>query len=742
MLRSYADTVRGPAEIIVIDNASSDNSRIVVDAARTFLPTIQAVFLNENIGGEAVNICFDRVAGDLIHITENDQVFLEGWADHAREAFSFFPDLGQLSFFAPLPTDEHAWEVQPCHLRFSQGKILYEAHDNLTTSSVIRSNIIRDCNLRVHNIPSSETVNFKFPDDARLSKDVKNLGYWCAWSDRYYVRNLGHEIAEFARDPSYYQENYASKPWLGVEGLERRLAAARGRPRVHRHSLVFPKSTDIILPEKTATMPAGKSAQLWSMFDGFAAEVEVLDFLYALVRMTKPSRVIETGTWLGRSAIAIASALRDNGFGHLLTIEQSDEVAKTARRNFEEQGLTEFITLQVGMSLELAVEDQSCDFALFDSDIPLRASEFKRFYGQLEPGAIVIFHDTAELHEGSADNVIDLVTMGMVEGIFFDTPRGIFVGRTVKPPRPVQSGVLRRLPYGFDAAAYLQANPDIAGADADPGEHYRRYGWAEGRTLAPNWCLDGIRLILTVTPGRSGTKYLSELLEPVPGVRSVHEPQPKFSDVMRAAQYDTAIARRFLLLQKLPAIRRCGQSTYVETSHLACKGFLEPLLDNGCPPDLIILKRDPFLVATSLWLLATIPGRTPLGDQFLLRPDDPNVRSFEGWHELSDWALCFWYCREIERRMEVYAGLIKDRGRQVVSTSIARLQTEDGLRELFEFLGASKSILNDPNVVARRSKKVNQKLEMKRLAADTPLSASEMLNWANEVDRRLTAQVS
>jgi hypothetical protein len=333
------------------------------------------------------------------------------------------------------------------------------------------------------------------------------------------------------------------------------------------------------------------------------------------------------------------------------------------------------------------------------------------------------------------------MTMGMLEGIFLDTPRGIFVGKVVKPPRPVQSGVLRQLPYGFEAAAYLQANPDVAASGAEPGEHYRRYGWAEGRALAPNWGLDRIRLILTVTPGRSGTLYLCELLKAVPGIYSAHEPEPKFSDVMRAVQYDAAVARRFLLSQKLPAIRRCSQSTYVETSHLACKGFIEPLIDNGCPPDLIVLKRDPFLVATSLYLLATIPGRTPLGNQFLLRPDDASVLPLDGWQELSDWALCFWYCREIERRMEMYTNIIRGLGRRVITTSIARLQTGESVRELLEFVDASDSLLNDPNFVLRRSEKVNQMLEMKRYGC-TSLSASEMVNWAKEVDARLAARRS
>ena len=742
LLRSYADTVCGPAEIIVIDNASSDDSRLVIDAAKSFLPKIQAIFLDENIGGEAINICFNRVTGDLIHIAENDQVFLPGWTNHAREAFNCYSDLGQLSFLSPVSTDEQVWDVQPCHLRFSKGKILYEAHGNLTTSCVIRSTLIRDYNIRMQNHPESKS--YKFPDDVKLSRDVRAAGYCCAWSDRCYVRNIGYEIAELERDRCYYEQNYASKSWLGAESYENYVAEVRRRPRVRRQSLVFPQSNGLIQPEKTTAKPRGKSPQLWSMFDGFTAEVEVLDFLYALVRMTKPDRVLETGAWFGRSAIAIASALRDNGFGHLLTIEESDEVAEIALRNIEQENLGALITLEVANSLKIEVGSETYDFALFDSDVPLRAAEFNKFYGRLEPGAIVVFHDTGvEFHEaGGEDNVIDLMTMGMLEGIFLDTPRGIFVGRAVKPARPVQSGVLRRLPYGFDADAYLQANPDVAAAGGKPGEHYRRYGWAEGRMLAPNWQLEGIRLILTVTPGRSGTTYLSEILKTVPGIYSDHEPEPKFSDVMRSAQYDARIACRFLLLQKLPAIRRCAQSTYLETSHLACKGFIEPLVDNGCPPDLIVLKRNPFLVATSLYLIAAVPGRTPTGNQFLLRPDDPNVLPLDGWQEFSDWALCFWYCREIERRTEVYTNLIREQGRRAFTTSVVRLQTDDGVRELLEFVGADNSLLSDPDFGLRRSVKANQKLEMKRGIGATPLSQGEMVDWANAVDARLAAQRS
>jgi len=46
---------------------------------------------------------------------------------------------------------------------------------------------------------------------------------------------------------------------------------------------------------------------------------------------------------------------------------------------------------------------------------------------------------------------------------------------------------------------------------------------------------------------------------------------------------------------------------------------------HGVPFDLVILRRDPALVAASLYLLGTVPARTPLGLQFLLSPADPGV---------------------------------------------------------------------------------------------------------------------
>src|SRR5215831_2418585 len=96
-LHSYAATIDEPFQLIVIDNASSDGSREVIERFRAELPYLNPIFLDQNLGGEAVNQALERATGDLIHISENNQVFLAGWSQHVRECFTVFAGLGQLS---------------------------------------------------------------------------------------------------------------------------------------------------------------------------------------------------------------------------------------------------------------------------------------------------------------------------------------------------------------------------------------------------------------------------------------------------------------------------------------------------------------------------------------------------------------------------------------------------------------------------------------------------------------------
>jgi len=422
-LRSYAETVTEPFELFVIDNGSTDDSKAVIECAREYLPDTRVLFLNENIGGEAYNLFLDKILGELVHLSENDYVYMDGWAEHVRESFRCFPNLGQLSLSNGIRRDNQPGGVIPADLRFAHGKILYQSHGNVVTTSVLRSLLFRKHEIRVRNYPWCKPGQMLLPDDAQLSADVKNAGYWCALSDRNYTRNLGHEIEEFDRDPNYYFQNYSLKPWLGVDGWKKRNAELGTRVIPKRYSMVFPDAA--LQPERTIGDVACKSAQLWSMFDTWSAEAEVLDFLYALVHMVKPHSAIETGTWLGRSAIAIGSALRDNGFGRVTSVEVNPEAAAVARQNIEASGLTKFISLRVANVLEFE-SDLRYDFAFFDSSAP---GEFERLHPYLEVGSTLLFQGVSRAPSGRSETIRALTDAGVLQGISFDTPRGLFAGK-------------------------------------------------------------------------------------------------------------------------------------------------------------------------------------------------------------------------------------------------------------------------------------------------------------------------
>jgi predicted O-methyltransferase YrrM len=445
-VESYLSTVGDGFELIIVDNHSTDGSIKYLHELEREGP-VKVIRLDENIGGEAFNCALPMTRGDLIHLSENDQIFLPGWHSHVIASFDAFNDLGQLSLFSDTPTDDEAWEAKPSRLRFGKGKILYEAHNNLGTSSVIRASLFRN-GLRVNNIVMGE---YKFPDDGRLSADIKSMGAWCAWSDRYYVRNVGHEMKEFKENPDYYEKNYASKPWVGVSGWRARIDQHASLPRMTRGSLALPDRT--ALPEKTREAVNGTPARVWSMFDGFTAEVEVLDLLLTLTRLVKPSHVLETGTWLGLSSCAIARGLAANGFGRLTTLEVNAEAYQVALEHIAHYGLTPFVDAKLVSSLEF-VPDDLYEMALFDSELALRVPEFRRFRPSLKDGALVIFHDSA-LHHGTViDGVRSLLSEGAVVGVDLPTPRGVFIGRVSPEPlrsletRPAKLSLRRMFSWG------------------------------------------------------------------------------------------------------------------------------------------------------------------------------------------------------------------------------------------------------------------------------------------------------
>ncbi len=219
------------------------------------------------------------------------------------------------------------------------------------------------------------------------------------------------------------------------------------------------------------------------------------------------------------------------------------------------------------------------------------------------------------------------------------------------------------------------------------------------------------RLIFTITTGRSGTGHLAEVLRDIPDVQSYHEPEPRFSDVMRSVQEDKTVAVKFWINKKLPQIAKETASIYIETSHLFCKGFIEPLLDMGIIPDLIILSRPERDVAKSMLRLGAIPGRTEKGLKYYLSPEDPGVLSLPNWQSLHDYQLCYWYCLEVKRRSEYYENILHKSNAHITKVTLNEISTFRGfnrlLKELYlPRLGAFAYI----KYFLKRKKKINTKL--------------------------------
>ncbi len=422
-VESYLATVSGPYELMVVDNASTDGS---VAYLREVEKTgqVRVVLLDENIGGLAYNGMFELCRGELLHLSENDQLFLPGWAEHVRESFEVFPDLGQLSLFSDVPTDYEAWGAKPAKMRFAKGKILYEAQYNLTTSCIMRGSLITERGIRVTNL---EGLDYKFPADAKLSADVKESGFFCAWSDRYYVRNLGHEAGEFEANDEYYRANYASKPWVGVAGWQARMDAHRAQPKFVRESALFPERH--AGAEKTEQPVQGKVSRLWSRFDSKTPEVEVLDFIHALVRLVKPAMALESNTWLGLTTCAIAMAQRANGFGHLTTLEADPDALAAGMRSIAGYGLEAHVTA-IGGANPTPPADQRFDFVVYNSSVAHQIEDMIRLREQLAPGCVVVICEAADHIPRNPEAIQSLLDRKLLTGMTLPTPRGVFVGRT------------------------------------------------------------------------------------------------------------------------------------------------------------------------------------------------------------------------------------------------------------------------------------------------------------------------
>lgn len=132
----------------------------------------------------------------------------------------------------------------------------------------------------------------------------------------------------------------------------------------------------------------------YHMFNTGSVEVETAEFLYGMVRLLKPGRVLDTGTHYGVSALYMGQALADNGNnGIVISLELDNHYLRHAEDLWTLAGLKD--TTIFGKRTEsLDYEpDDPFDFMLLDTEPQIRFAELVKFYPHLKPGGYVFIHD-------------------------------------------------------------------------------------------------------------------------------------------------------------------------------------------------------------------------------------------------------------------------------------------------------------------------------------------------------------
>src|ERR1700753_3288207 len=123
--------------------------------------------------------------------------------------------------------------------------------------------------------------------------------------------------------------------------------------------------------------------------------------LYSLVRSTRPAIVVEFGMSFGISAVHLASAVRDNGSGRVVTTELSATKIAAAKQTFAETGLDDQITILEGDALStLADVDGPVEFVLLDGWKDLYLPVIKLLEPRLSTGALIVADNTSAADTG------------------------------------------------------------------------------------------------------------------------------------------------------------------------------------------------------------------------------------------------------------------------------------------------------------------------------------------------------
>lgn len=209
-----------------------------------------------------------------------------------------------------------------------------------------------------------------------------------------------------------------------MNATEKLLAADPTKKVVSHHARFGPTTKDYMFSH----------SDLQDLEDPTGISIEEGELLYGLVRITKPLAILETGTNIGVSAQYMAQALKDNGQGHLITIEKDGTVANRAREKFAAMGFQELVTVVNEGTQEFFAKmpkEQTFDFLWLDTELKERYAELLTLWDHVTPGGIICIHDLWCLdhpwYGGVPDKMKELFRNGELRGLTFQTDHGVSV---------------------------------------------------------------------------------------------------------------------------------------------------------------------------------------------------------------------------------------------------------------------------------------------------------------------------
>jgi predicted O-methyltransferase YrrM len=158
------------------------------------------------------------------------------------------------------------------------------------------------------------------------------------------------------------------------------------------------------LPDVVAEVDAECRARSIPMIGAHKAH-----FLCELIRESQPKLIVEVGTAIGYSGLWIADVLRELGHGRLITMEQDEERAAEAARNFERAEVASLVTQYRGDAREQISEIRGpIDLLFLDGGFENYYPYFQNCREQLREGALLVA-DNAGIGAAEMTDYLDFV---------------------------------------------------------------------------------------------------------------------------------------------------------------------------------------------------------------------------------------------------------------------------------------------------------------------------------------------